>query len=140
MSSQIDIIKAANRKESRRVKVVIPVDDQTVTFYIAAKDTYLVWADQRARFLAEKKKASRETEDKDAADSIATSVSSSALLREILPRYLRNEDGTPAYSNNDELQEIIDLISSDGSALFAISSAWVEMTKAVTAAGKKAKN
>lgn len=140
MSSSIDIIRAANKKETRRIKVELPVDDQVVTFYIAAKDTYQIWADQRALYWAERKRAGKDVEDKTAADTVALNVTASSLMREILPKYFRNEDNSPAYANKEELQEIIDLVSSDGAALNALSEAWVRLTSAVTRTGEKAKN
>ncbi len=138
--SAIDIIRAANKSETSRVKVELPVDGQTVTFYIAAKDTYLIWADQRAHYWAERKKAGKEIDDKTAADTVASNVTASALMREILPRYFRNEDGSPAYENQEELQEIVDLVSSDGAVLNALAEAWVKLTAAVSKTGEKAKN
>lgn len=138
--SSIDLIKEANRKETRRVKVDIPIGENTVTFYIAAKDTYAIWTEQRIAYWGEVKRMSKDIEDKKDAQAVALNVNSSALLREIVPKYFKNEDGSPAYKNKEELQEIVDFISSDGDALNAVSEAWVKLTMLVTKRAEEAKN
>lgn len=140
MSTPIDIIKAANRKETRRVPFVIPIDEQSVTFYVAAKDTYQIWADQRESYWAEHNRLSQSSVKPESVDAMAANINASTLMREILPKYFRNEDGSAAYKDEAELQEIIDLISSDGDALSAVSEGWVKLTSMVTRSTEAAKN
>ncbi len=139
MSSAIDVIRAANRQETRRVRVDLPAGEETVAFYIAAKDTYAIWSDQREALVAEKKRLDGYGDEAAVLEMASTAVASK-LLRVIIPRYFRNEDGSPAYKDEAELQEITDLISSDGAALGAVTDAWTRLSTTVSQAGKKAKN
>lgn len=166
----IDILMAANKNKLLQVEIEIPYGDKSKKAFLRTPDAWSIWEEQdlkRRHALNkavkeglrgveidqaewEKELAQYKDEDtrarmaidppSDQAEQYARKVAGLRTIIDLIPRYLRDEDGSLLFPSHDEQNLFVEILTNDTELMNAILAKYVELTTKIKDTGTEIKN